>query len=294
MNRYPLVSILLPVYNAEKHIEECLNSILCQTYKNFEIVISDDSSQDRTQDILKEYKNKYPKIIRLYLQKKNLGITANCNFLLSKCEGEYICFFAGDDVMLPTKIEKQLHFMENNLNYSICGTSTILIDDRSRKIGKIRTKRRNFNYKDVLITGNSIVPVPSYFVRASMIKHNYDVRIPVASDYLFFFKIAMEGNIYVLKDFLTKYRVHYSSSKVLGYDTDFLITLAIIEAQFPFLGKPIRKAKVIWYYFQMIKSVRHKQYRNLIGFMFSSVRLAPIYFPYFFFKKVFERLLRNV
>lgn len=106
MRRYPLVSILIPLYNAEQHFSNTLESLLAQTYKNIEIIIVDDGSTDKSLYIAKEYESKY-KYLKVFTQ-KNSGaqIARNKAFELSK--GEYIQYFDADDIMHPDKIMSQM------------------------------------------------------------------------------------------------------------------------------------------------------------------------------------------
>lgn len=105
---YPLVSVFMPVYNQERYVAAALDSVLNQTYDNYEIVISDDCSQDLTPIIVKQYAEKFPEKIRFYkLSSENLG-DRHFQLLKDKCRGDYICMFAGDDIMYPEKIERQM------------------------------------------------------------------------------------------------------------------------------------------------------------------------------------------
>ena len=107
-----LVSVFLPVYNAERFLYGTLEAIRAQTHLNVEVVISDDASTDRTVEIIESYDREHPDLIRLYRQEKNLGVAANCNFVLDRCLGEYIVCIGGDDILLPTKLEEQIDAME--------------------------------------------------------------------------------------------------------------------------------------------------------------------------------------
>lgn len=105
----PLVSVFMPVYNQELYIAAALDSILSQTYKNYEIVISDDCSRDLTPIIVKQYADKFPEKIRFYkLSNENLG-SRHFELLLKQCKGEYVCLFSGDDIMYPEKIKQQMN-----------------------------------------------------------------------------------------------------------------------------------------------------------------------------------------
>ena len=99
------IDILLATYNGEKYLEEQLDSILNQTYKNIRLVISDDNSKDNTTNILQKYAQKDNRI-QLYLQPQNLGVVKNIEFLLNKVENRFYMLSDQDDVWLPEKIEK--------------------------------------------------------------------------------------------------------------------------------------------------------------------------------------------
>lgn len=112
-SKEPLVSIGLPVYNGERYLKEALDSLLAQTYKNFEIIISDNASSDKTAEICEAYllKDKRIKYIR---QSKNIGQVANFNFVLEKSEGKYFMWAAHDDLWDERFIEKCVLALEGN------------------------------------------------------------------------------------------------------------------------------------------------------------------------------------
>ena len=95
-----LVSIVIPVYNSEKYLEECLNSVLDQTYENIEIIVVDDGSTDSSYDILKKYSDKI-----VVLSQKNSGLASALNLGISKMNGTWLKWFSPDDVMFSNTIE---------------------------------------------------------------------------------------------------------------------------------------------------------------------------------------------
>jgi len=107
------LDILLATYNGEKYLKEQLDSILNQTYKDFNLIISDDCSKDKTQEILSDYQKK-DKRIKIYYQKKNLGYRKNFEFLCTKSKADYCMFSDQDDVWEKEKIEKMMEIMEKN------------------------------------------------------------------------------------------------------------------------------------------------------------------------------------
>lgn len=111
----PLVSIVLPMYNAEKTIAECLDSIIGQTYTNIEIIVIDDGSTDNSVEVVNQYMDKR---IKIYRYKHNYIANLNRGFL--RCNGKYIARMDSDDRMCPTRIEKQVDVLENHPNVSVC------------------------------------------------------------------------------------------------------------------------------------------------------------------------------
>src|SRR5690242_17090387 len=125
----PLISIVLCTYNGERFLKEQLDSLLWQTYSNFEIIASDDASQDGTIQILKQYAE--DKRITVVLQEKNLGPVKNFEYAVTLAKVEYIAFSDQDDVWLPSKLEKLVaSIKESYLDFS----DSFLIDEQGNKI----------------------------------------------------------------------------------------------------------------------------------------------------------------
>ena len=113
MAQTELVSVVIPAYNSRRFIEEAIQSSACQTYKNMEIIVVDDKSNDDTYKVVKEISEKDQRIHLLY-NKKNEGPAFTRNKALKFAKGRYIAFLDSDDFWLPEKIEKQIQFMENS------------------------------------------------------------------------------------------------------------------------------------------------------------------------------------
>jgi len=116
------ISACIITYNQETYIKECLEGVLKQKLNcTYEIVIGEDCSTDNTLRICKIYAEKYPDLIRILPSSKNLGMIGNWMRTISDCKGKYIAFCEGDDYWTdPLKLQKQVDFMEENLNYSMC------------------------------------------------------------------------------------------------------------------------------------------------------------------------------
>lgn len=121
--RQPLVSILICTYNAEETIKETLETCINQTYKNIEILIHDDKSKDKTLEVIKDFWDKRIKIIESW---KKLWPYRWLNFLIDYAKWDYIAIQDHDDIRYPTKLEKQVNFLEKNFKYVWCWTKTFI------------------------------------------------------------------------------------------------------------------------------------------------------------------------
>ncbi|MBK8047655.1 MAG: glycosyltransferase [Anaerolineales bacterium] len=131
----PRVSIGLPVYNGELQLESALNSILGQTYTDFELVISDNASTDRTQEICLAFAARDPRI-RYYRNDHNLGLTPNFNRAFELTKGEYFGFASHDDYRAPTFIERCLEVLDRDPTVVLCMSQIMLVDDEGRNVAQ--------------------------------------------------------------------------------------------------------------------------------------------------------------
>ena len=123
------VSIIMGIYNCASTLPEAIDSIINQTYNNWELIMCDDGSVDNTYEIADKYRNQYPKKIVLLKNEKNMGLNYTLNECLKHSSGEYIARMDGDDLSLPTRLEKEVAFLENNTQYSIVSTPMIYFDE---------------------------------------------------------------------------------------------------------------------------------------------------------------------
>ena len=142
----PVVSVVMPTLNAEKYLAEAIDSILKQTFSDFEFLIIDGGSVDKTVSIIKSYQDKR---IRL-LNGSGKNIAADLNIGLEAATGEYIARMDADDVALPERFAKQVDFLEKNSDVAILGSSVITIDAEGKE-AKIWAPRERPKVIDILI-----------------------------------------------------------------------------------------------------------------------------------------------
>ena len=109
------ISVIVPVYNTEKYIKKCLDSLVNQTMKNIEIIVVNDGSNDHSEEIIKDYENKYPEMVKYY-KKENGGLPSARNYGLEKAKGEYIAFVDSDDYIDKELFSKLDEYIDKNID----------------------------------------------------------------------------------------------------------------------------------------------------------------------------------
>lgn len=122
------VSVIMGIYNCENTLRESIESIIKQTYKNWELIICDDCSTDKTYSLAKEYQIKYPEKIMLIKNERNLKLASTLNHCLKYATGEYIARMDGDDISLETRLEEQVNFLNKHNEYHVVGSQMISFD----------------------------------------------------------------------------------------------------------------------------------------------------------------------
>lgn len=153
----PLVSILLPVNNAETFLKDCLKSIKKQSHKNIEIIAIDDFSKDSSYKILKSFKKK-DKRFRVFKNKKKYGVSVCLNRALKKAKGTFISFMDPDDITTMDKIKRQVRFLTSNPKIVAVGTQTVFINKKNKKVAKSKFPVEFDLIAKTLLSGASIQP----------------------------------------------------------------------------------------------------------------------------------------
>lgn len=125
----PKISVIMGIYNCEETLEESLDSIVDQTYDNWELIMCDDGSSDKTLEIANEYRTRYPNKIRVIQNKKNLGLNATLNKCLKMTKGEYIARQDGDDISLPERFQLENDFLDKHKEYAFVSSNMSFFDE---------------------------------------------------------------------------------------------------------------------------------------------------------------------
>lgn len=202
-----LVSIITPAYNCETYIKECMDSVINQTYQNWEMIIVNDKSTDNTKEIIEEYIKKEPRI-KLYNQPINEGAAAARNKAIEISNGRFIAFLDSDDAWKTNKLEKQINFMIYN-NYGFTFTSYEIMRDKVEEQNKVFHMPNKITYEQYL--KNTIIGCLTV-VMDKEILGEIKVEIGHLEDVLTWMEYLKKGNIaYGLDENLAVYRVAENS-----------------------------------------------------------------------------------
>lgn len=198
-----LVSIITPIYNGEKYIEECIESVLNQSYENIEMIIVDDGSTDNSEKIVKKYINNFH-FIKYIKCHENNGVWAARNIGIENAKGRFISFLDADDLYKENKIKNQIDFMIKN-NYAFTYTAYNLIDENSESLNTIIEAKEYEEYEE-LLKGNNIgcltVMIDRVEINTSIKFENYHHE-----DFILWLKILKNNVIaYGLNEVLSSYR----------------------------------------------------------------------------------------
>ena len=235
-----LISVLIPAYNHENYIEECINSIMNQTYEKIEVIIVNDGSTDNTANIINQMKTACEERFENFItvSRDNEGIASTCHELLSLAKGDYVFVIASDDVLKENALECLHHFLSQNDNYVLAVGDNEIIDHESKRVfwnrkrehgtderfiyktfqEYLKAKRRDIDFDSLefgsyenLLKGNH---VPNgYLIRKNMIDQTdaYNKEAPIEDWYLML-QLSKIGKMKCLSEILFSYRWHASNT----------------------------------------------------------------------------------
>lgn len=272
------ISVIMTSYNHESYIREAIDSVLSQEGVNLEIIMSDDCSKDNTFQIMEEYARKYPNIINLISNKRNLGLSKNMQNAIKKAQGEYIAFCEGDDYWTDRrKLYKQVNFLNKNRDISLCSNQVKMINEllgqdieHKAQINHIKKGNLPLSTKQIILNyfvGN----LTSIVIRSEVIK-NFPNKIYdfLVADWLFCILASERGDIYIMPEIMSVHRIHKNNLWVGKADNSKYIEVAV-------LYNKLTDYKYDTYFKKLIRNInKHKIYIDQISFL---KRLAFLILP---------------
>ncbi|MDW8202197.1 MAG: glycosyltransferase, partial [Cyanobacteriota bacterium SKYGB_h_bin112] len=204
----PAISVNMAVYNAARHLPAAIDSILAQTFTDFEFLIIDDGSTDRSLKILETYAQRDHRI--RVTSRENRGIAKTRNELLYQSRGEFIAVMDADDITVPERFALQVEFLRAHPEVVCLGGNYDMIDDRDNLLYVVTLPTQDADIQDCLLTGSAAISHPSAMIRRSALLQvgGYDESLKAAIDLDLWLRLGEVGKLANLDTMLLRYRVH--------------------------------------------------------------------------------------
>ncbi|WP_375510572.1 glycosyltransferase, partial [uncultured Nostoc sp.] len=220
----PRVTVIIPSYNHEKFVGEAIQSVLNQTYQDFELVITDDGSTDKTVEIIKSFTDTR---IRLFCFERNQGACVAANKCISEAKGEFIAMLSSDDIFAPEKLEKQVNFLDKNPEIGAVFGFAEIIDEYGNDFQDenhfykhifIQPNRTRFEWLNYFFFRLNCLCHPSVLIRKKCYDHigSYDERFAQLPDLDFWIRLCLKYEIYIIPENLIKFRVLQNETNASG------------------------------------------------------------------------------
>lgn len=208
----PKVSVVICTYNRAQYLPQAIESVLAQSFQDFELIIVDDTSTDNTQILMEKYISDTR--VRYIKNDINLGLGKNRVKSTKEARGEYIAILDSDDYWVDiNKISKQVDFLDKNKKVGVVGTFGKIVDDKDNIIGKLEYKTNNLDIRKHILSYHQFLHSSVLFKKEAFIKAGgYDDTLSPAEDFDLILKIGTEYELANLPEYSTHYRVHNENS----------------------------------------------------------------------------------
>ncbi|MBI4781803.1 MAG: glycosyltransferase [Oscillatoriophycideae cyanobacterium NC_groundwater_1537_Pr4_S-0.65um_50_18] len=207
----PAISVLMPVYNGDRYLTEAVESVLAQTFTDFEFLIIDDGSTDRSLQILQQYAAQDDRI-RL-ISRENRGLIATLNQMLELAQGEFLARMDADDIAVGDRFAAQLEFLRQHPDYVCVGGAFALMDAQGRTVLPLEMPETNDEIQQAILSGRTIINHPCAMIRRQALEAigGYDTAMVTVEDLDMLLRLGEVGKLANLKQMVLKYRFHMES-----------------------------------------------------------------------------------
>lgn len=232
----PLISVITITHNRDKYLAEAVESVLNQSFTDWECIIIDDASSDDTAKIIAKYAAQDPRI-KIQRENVNLGITKARNLALQMAQGKYVAVLDSDDVWAdPEKLQKQHSFLEKNVDCVLVGGAVIVVNENGQEVSRYKNPVTDVAIRTGILRRNPFLHSSVMFKRDAAVNCGGYGNYTVGEDYDLFLKMGRSGKLANLDDYLVKYRKHgmgVTWSRRVRAAKDHLNIIAKHKKQYP-------------------------------------------------------------
>lgn len=248
----PKISVIMSVFNGELYVEQCIESVISQTFEDFEFLILDDASTDRTNEIIKKNKDKRIKLIK---NEKNLGLTKSLNLLIEMARGEYVARLDADDICMNERFQKQKTFLDQNKSIGMVASNCDIINENSDLLYNHCPQSNDTAFKWSFLFRNPIRHSTAMMRKEVLNKiGKYNESFEFSQDYELWNRIKNHSAIAVIPETLARIRVHEKSISNSMIEKQCYFADIVSKEQIEYHLKKsisleeIKKLKLIYFY----------------------------------------------
>lgn len=212
MSDAPLVSLNVPAYNASRYVGQAMESLLTQSFRDFELIAIDDGSSDATGEILESFARRDPRV--RVESRPNRGISATRNELLGRSRGRWIAILDADDLARPERLERQLRYLREHPDVLCVGSGYELIDSEGRRLLRVDPPETDADIQDRVLRGYTTMCQSATMIdrRALEAVGGFDASVDSAEDLDLYLKLGERGKLANVPETLVSYRIHEDSA----------------------------------------------------------------------------------
>ena len=273
--KMPKVSIVLSTYNRAGLISNAIESVLKQNFSDWELIVVDDASTDNTEEIIKQWQIRYPKVIYSKAP-ENIGIARNSNRGLRMAKGEYIAIIDDDDVWIDRdKLKKQVEFLDKNPDYVATGGGVVVVDKEGKEMFRYLKPETDEKIREKMLFDNTMANSTTVFRRSIAEKVGlYDENFRYSADRDFFLKLGLEGKLYNFPEYFANYTMAGQNTSIVKMKEHLRSSLMVMKKykdNYPHYGAALIVNRLQYLYSflpNFIKSFLHIFLARLKRFVF--------------------------
>jgi glycosyltransferase involved in cell wall biosynthesis len=269
------VSVIIPTYNSVQYLTAAIESVLEQTFKDYEILVIDDGSTDNTSEAVKCY----GEIVR-YIYQENGGVSVARNRGIKESKGKYVAFLDADDTWLPNKLERQIETLTCNLEYKFCFSDFLAVSEDLQPLEMKRLRLENSAISDLLLRGNIVGSICTVICERSLFDSvgGFDPKLSQCADWDMWVRLATLTDFLFVDEPLVTYRQHSSNmskhAPLLEKDSLLVLEKGFASMNVPNEIKAKRRAAFARNYMVLAGTYYHSgQYRDFLRCATRSLRL---------------------
>ena len=234
MKTPPLLSVIMPVYNAEKFLSDAMKSVLGQSFYNLELIIINDGSTDKSELVIQSFSDER---IRYFKNEENSGIVYSRNRGLKLAKGDFIGMVDADDIVYPEKFEKQIEFLKQNPDYGFVGSWARFIDEKGKKIpGGWKLKALPEKIPAIMLFKNYFLQSAVVYQKDCIEDFSFTNGFEIGEDYLIWYQMLKKYKAWNLPEYLVDYRMHQHNITIKNKQKGLELERDIFRIQFKDLG----------------------------------------------------------